>query len=66
MKAFFIAFYQTMSQMLKLMVGLPDYEAYQQHHQTHHPEKPLMTYQQFYRERQEARFGAKGKMNRCC
>lgn len=66
MKTFFIEFYRKTSQMFKLMVGLPDYDAYQLHHQKSHPEQPLMTYEQFYRERQEARFGAKGKMNRCC
>ncbi|MEP6880105.1 MAG: YbdD/YjiX family protein, partial [Nitrosospira sp.] len=28
------------------------------------PDQPVMSYQEFFRERQEARYG--GKINRCC
>jgi uncharacterized short protein YbdD (DUF466 family) len=31
---------------------------------TTHPDQPVMPYQEFFRERQEARYG--GKVGRCC
>jgi uncharacterized short protein YbdD (DUF466 family) len=30
-----------------------------------HPERPVMTYEEFFRDRQNARYGAKGGV-RCC
>lgn len=53
-------------QSMRLMVGVPDYEAYVNHMKAAHPERPVMSYQEFFRERQEARYGAKGRLNRCC
>lgn len=51
----------------RLMVGIPDYEAYVQHQRTHHPDSPVMTYEEFFRERQNSRYaGAGGKISRCC
>ena len=35
------------------MVGLPDYETYARHMQTAHPGQPVMSYEEFFRERQE-------------
>ncbi len=49
----------------RLMVGVPDYETYVEHRRARHPGEPVMTYEEFFRERQDARYG-KGKMNRCC
>jgi|CXWL01.1.fsa_nt_gi uncharacterized short protein YbdD (DUF466 family) len=53
-------------QSMRLMVGVPDYEAYLNHMKAAHPERPVMSYSEFFRERQEARYGAKGRLNRCC
>lgn len=51
-------------QSLRLMVGVPEYSTYVAHMQDKHPEQPVMPYQEFFRERQEARYG--GKIGRCC
>jgi uncharacterized short protein YbdD (DUF466 family) len=49
------------------MVGMPDYDNYVEHMQMTHPDKPLMTYEVFFRERQEARYGGgNGQSPRCC
>lgn len=53
-------------QSMRLMVGVPDYEMYVNHMKTAHPEQAVMSYPEFFRERQEARYGAKGRLNRCC
>ena len=51
-------------QAARLMVGLPDYETYVAHLEAKHPERPIPTYEEFFRERQEARYG--GGTGRCC
>lgn len=53
-----------LGQTARLMVGIPDYDTYVQHMRLKHPDKPCMTYEEFFRERQEARYGANGA--RCC
>ncbi len=51
----------------RLMVGIPDYETYLVHRRTKHPDEPVMTYEEFFRERQDARYAVgRGKINRCC
>ena len=55
-----------LAQSLRLMVGLPDYDAYLTHMEATHPGEPVMSYEAFFRERQEARYGGKGRMGRCC
>lgn len=51
----------------KMLVGMPDYDNYVAHMQSKHPEQPVMTYEAFFRERQEARYGGgKGRPVRCC
>ena len=51
----------------RLMVGIPDYETYVQHRQTHHPGEPVMSYEEFFRNRVEARYAVgKGKFRGCC
>lgn len=52
-------------EMLRLMIGVPDYERYAAHHRLHHPECPIPTRAEFIAERQEARYGGKTQ-NRCC
>jgi uncharacterized short protein YbdD (DUF466 family) len=54
-----------LGQAARLMVGMPDYDNYVEHMQTQHPDKPLMDYEAFFRERQEARYGGKGGP-KCC
>ncbi|OHC74007.1 MAG: hypothetical protein A3G18_10755 [Rhodospirillales bacterium RIFCSPLOWO2_12_FULL_58_28] len=51
---------------LLLMVGLPDYDAYVRHRLARHADRPVMSREEFFRERQENRYGANGKTNRCC
>ncbi len=54
-----------LGQAARMMVGIPDYETYVEHMKKNHPDKPIMTYQEFFRDRQEARYGGKGGF-RCC
>ena len=49
-----------------LMVGIPDYETYVRHRQLMHPGEKMMTREEFFRERQETRYGGKGRAFRCC
>ncbi|SCY57357.1 YbdD/YjiX family protein [Nitrosospira sp. Nsp13] len=51
-------------QSMRLMVGVPEYSTYVNHMKITHPDQPVMSYQEFFRERQEARYG--GKVSRCC
>lgn len=56
-----------LGQAAKMLVGMPDYDNYVNHMKTNHPDKAVMTYEEFFRERQEARYGGKGKGGfRCC
>ena len=52
----------------RLMIGIPDYETYVQHARLTHPDRPVMTYEEFFIERQNARYGVGrgGRMFRCC
>jgi len=51
----------------RLMVGIPDYDTYVQHRKTNHPGKLIMTYEEFFVERQEARYAVgKGRFRGCC
>ena len=51
----------------RLMVGVPDYETYVRHRQSTHPGLPVMTYEEFFVERQEARYGvSRGRFRGCC
>ncbi|HJV28114.1 MAG TPA: YbdD/YjiX family protein [Aromatoleum sp.] len=53
-----------LGQAARLMVGLPDYDTYVAHMKVTHPDRPVMSYEEFFRERQEARYG--GGSGRCC
>lgn len=56
-----------LTQTLRLMVGVPDYEVYVAHRKTQHPGEPIMSYEEFFRERQNSRYGdGDGRINRCC
>jgi uncharacterized short protein YbdD (DUF466 family) len=54
-----------LAQSLRLMVGLPDYEAYLTHMRGAHPDQPPMSFEAFFRERQQARYGG-ARAGRCC
>ncbi|ENU1228996.1 MULTISPECIES: YbdD/YjiX family protein [Providencia] len=56
-----------LGQAARMLIGIPDYDTYVQHMSDNHPDKPLMTYKEFFRERQDARYGGSGKGGfRCC
>ena len=56
-----------LGQAAKMLIGIPDYDNYVEHMKTNHPDKPYMTYTEFFRERQEARYGGSGEGGvRCC
>jgi uncharacterized short protein YbdD (DUF466 family) len=51
----------------RLMVGVPHYDTYVQHRRTNHPGQAIMTYEEFFVERQEARYAVgKGRFRGCC
>ena len=56
-----------LGQSMRLMCGLPEYDTYVAHRESTHPGEPVMSYEEFFRERQEARYGGgKGRPIRCC
>ena len=51
----------------RLMIGVPDYDTYVAHRRANHPGQPIMTYVEFFRERQQARYAVgKGRFRGCC
>jgi uncharacterized short protein YbdD (DUF466 family) len=58
--------WKSLARCALLMVGQPDYDAYVQHMRQTHPERPVMSYPEFFRDRQDARYGGKGGAGRCC
>jgi uncharacterized short protein YbdD (DUF466 family) len=50
----------------RLLVGVPSYQHYVDHVRRRHPEIEPMTQAAFFEERQEARYGGKGRVGRCC
>jgi uncharacterized short protein YbdD (DUF466 family) len=55
---------RSLAQSLRLMVGMPDYDTYLSHMARTHPGQEAMSYEAFFRERLEARYG--GGKGRCC
>jgi len=55
-----------LGQTARLMVGVPNYNTYVAHQRREHPDQPVMAYEAFFRERQEARYGGNGRVGRCC
>jgi uncharacterized short protein YbdD (DUF466 family) len=49
----------------RLMVGVPDYQAYLDHHRSACPGREPMSRAEFHRERIERRY-ARGTSGRCC
>ena len=58
---------EMVTQTARLMVGVPDYQTYVMHRQSQHPDQPVMTYEEFFRERQAARYAVgNGRFKGCC
>ena len=58
---------EVVTQTARLMVGVPDYQTYVTHSQATHPDRKVMSYEEFFRERQAARYAiGKGRFRGCC
>jgi uncharacterized short protein YbdD (DUF466 family) len=58
---------EVVTQTARLMVGVPDYKTYVAHTAVTHPDKTAMSYEEFFRERQTARYAiGKGRFRGCC
>jgi len=58
---------EVVTQTARLMVGVPDYKTYVAHRQEAHSGKEIMSYEAFFRERQDARYAiGKGRFRGCC
>jgi len=57
-----------MARAARSMIGIPDYETYVAQRKATHPGEPVMTYEEFFRQRQEARYCGLGKdrFRGCC
>ncbi|MEB2326764.1 MAG: YbdD/YjiX family protein [Pseudomonas sp.] len=56
-----------LGQAARMLVGMPDYDTYLEHMRSTHPDQPVMSYEAFFRERQDTRYGGgKGRPIRCC
>ncbi|MFI4979700.1 MAG: YbdD/YjiX family protein [Nevskiales bacterium] len=53
-----------LAQTARLAVGIPDYEGYVAHRRMHHPQQPVMSYEEFFRERMDSRY--RRGSSRCC
>jgi uncharacterized short protein YbdD (DUF466 family) len=55
------------AQTARLMIGIPDYQTYVEYQRTFHPDDPVMNYEAFFRERQDARYAVgSGRFRGCC
>lgn len=57
-------FWRRAVQTARLIIGVPDYDTYVEHVRRHHPERPVMSYEEFFDERMRARY--RGGGGRCC
>ena len=60
-------FFRLAAQTLRLMVGVGDYAVYVQHMQQHHTDVPVLSHEQWFRARLDARYGVSkdGAVKRC-
>jgi uncharacterized short protein YbdD (DUF466 family) len=56
--------WQTAVRTARLAVGVPDYDNYVAHMRAHHPGARVMSYAEFFNERQQKRYGT-GRTG-CC
>lgn len=64
MRQTLLHWYRRLQQTARLMVGVPDYEAYLRHMRDHHPDRAPLDYASFFRNRQAARYGS--GQGKCC
>lgn len=57
-------FWRRCVRIARQIIGVPDYDVYVAHLRAHHPERRIPTYEEFFNERQVARY--KGGGGRCC
>ena len=50
--------------VMSTIIGVPDYDRYVEHAQTCHPDRPVMSREEFAKNRMDARYNQPG--NRCC
>jgi len=61
------ALYRRARQTARLMIGIPDYDTYVEHRKQFHPGEPVMSYEEFFVERQNARYTmSKDRLRGCC
>lgn len=53
------------AQTLRMMIGIPDYDTYLLHMKNKHPNEKPMNYEDFFKNRQIARYGGNG-FSKCC
>ena len=58
------ALWERVRETALLMVGQPSYDAYLRHMAQRHPDRPPMSRVEFFRNREQARYGGGG--GRCC
>lgn len=56
--------FERAAQSARLMCGMPDYDVYVAHVKSRHPGQAIPSYEAFFRERMEARYGRTAA--RCC
>lgn len=59
-----LTFWKRAVQTARLICGVPDYDVYVAHLRAHHPDRAVPSYEEFFRERQIARYSGTG--GRCC
>lgn len=52
-------------QVARLAIGVPDYDTYVRHLRQNHPERPIPSYETFFKQRQDARY-KNGGTRGCC
>lgn len=57
-----------LGQAARMMVGMPDYGTYVRHMEQNHPDQPYMSYEEFFKNRIQARYDCSksGRPMRCC
>ena len=63
-RANLVSAWRTLIAAARLACGVPDYDTYVAHLRRYHPERTIPNYEEFFAERQRARYGA-GR-SRCC
>ncbi|HEY0179902.1 MAG TPA: YbdD/YjiX family protein [Dokdonella sp.] len=64
MNAWLQSAWKTAVRIGRQIIGVPDYDVYVAHLRTHHPERRVPSYAEFFTERQQARY--RGGGGRCC